>query len=154
MEGKGYTIYYDSWYSSILVTEKLTELKFKTITTRKKKSKYFPDVDEIKNSSKNYCFNNDKHCMIQLFEDKKDIYFRTNFDQSINKIRDNYNKENRGVDKFNQNISYYNIERKCYKWWKKILFFIIEISISNSKVLSDILYPQTKITNLDFKNVV
>ena len=71
--------------------------------------------------------------MIQLFEDKKDIYFLTNFVQSISKIRDNYNKE-WGVDKFNQNISYYNVERKCYKWCKKILFFIIEISISNSKV--------------------
>ena len=61
LEGKGYTVYYDSWYSSILLIEKLTELKFK------KKAKYFPDSDEIKNSSKKYCYNNDKHCMIQLF---------------------------------------------------------------------------------------
>ena len=29
-----------------------------------KTNKYFPDSDEIKNSSKKYCYNNDKHCMI------------------------------------------------------------------------------------------
>jgi len=46
--------------------------------------------------------------MIQLFEDKRD-FFMKNFVQSLSKIRDNYNKENKGVDKFNQNISYYNI---------------------------------------------
>ena len=40
LEGKGYTVYYDSWYSSILLIEKLTELKFKTITIIKK-SKIF-----------------------------------------------------------------------------------------------------------------
>ena len=108
MEGKGYTFYYNSWYSSIILTEKLAELKFQTITTIKKNSKYFPDSEEIKNSSKKYCYNKDKHCMIQLFEDKRD-FFMKNFVQSLSKIRDNYNKENKGVDKFNQNISYYNI---------------------------------------------
>ena len=38
-----------------------------------------------------------------------------------------------------------------YKWWKKILFFIIEISILNSKVLFDIIYHNTKTTDLDYK---
>ena len=41
LEGKGYIVYYDSWYSSILLTEKLTELKFKTITTIKKNQNIF-----------------------------------------------------------------------------------------------------------------
>ena len=49
----------------------------------------------------------------------------TNFEQNLSKIRNNYNKDNRGIDKFNLNISYYNVERKCYIWWKKIFFLLL-----------------------------
>ena len=62
-----------------------------------------------------------------------------------------YNLDNRALDKFNQNITYYNVERKCRECWKKIIFFIIEISISNSKILTDIIYGDTKINYLSFK---
>ena len=34
-----------------------------------------------------------------------------------------------------QYISYYNIERRSIKWWKKILFFGIEVCINNSYIL-------------------
>ena len=33
-----------------------------------------------------------------------------------------------------QFISYYNIERRSIKWWKKIFFFGIEMSINNSYI--------------------
>ena len=39
-------------------------------------------------------------------------------------IKKLYNFQNMGVDKMNQSISYYNIKRKIYKWWKKLFFFV------------------------------
>ena len=41
LEGKVYTLYYDSWHSSIMLTNKLTELGFNIITTLRKNAKFF-----------------------------------------------------------------------------------------------------------------
>ena len=41
LEGKGYTLYYDIWYSSIMLTNKLTDLGFKTITILRKCKIFF-----------------------------------------------------------------------------------------------------------------
>ena len=62
---------------------------------------------------------------IQLFKNtkiKKIIYFITNENLLTEEIKKLYNFQNRGVDKMNQSISYYNVERKVYKWWKKLFF--------------------------------
>ena len=59
---------------------------------------------------------------IQKYEDKKDIFFISNFINTTVDKRNSYNYENRGVDKFNQNISYYNVTRRNKKWKKKIFF--------------------------------
>ena len=60
---------------------------------------------------------------IQEFKNKKTIYFITNENLSTEEIKKLYNFQNRGVDKMNQSISYYNVERKVYKWWKKLFFW-------------------------------
>lgn len=46
-----------------------------------------------------------------------------------------YNIYMHGVDKVDQLASYYSFTRKSLKWWKKVFFYLIEISISNSYVL-------------------
>ena len=53
----------------------------------------------------------------------KKILFGSNVKMNVNEIRDNYNIRNRGVDKANQNMSYYNCRRKSIKWWKQIFYF-------------------------------
>ena len=50
----------------------------------------------------------------------------------------------------NQFISYYNIERRSKKWWKKIFCFAIEICVSNAKILMEE-YKNITISDLKFK---
>ena len=71
---------------------------------------------------------------------------------NVNEIRDNYNIRNRGVDKANQNMCYYNCRRKSIKWWKQIFYYGIELAISNSSILYLLSNPQiTEMTNLKYK---
>ena len=51
-------------------------------------------------------------CMFRLL-------FGANYKDNIENIKNDCNKNNRGVDKMNQQTSCYEIQRKCYKWWKK-----------------------------------
>jgi hypothetical protein len=44
-----------------------------------------------------------------------------------------YNKHMSGVDRLDQMISYYPCTRKSYKWWKKIVLYLFEISIHNAQ---------------------
>ena len=56
----------------------------------------------------------------------------------------------KGVDRMNQMISYYDGDRKSYKWWKKVFFFAINICINNAYILWN--YFHTKETIFDFRN--
>ena len=64
--------------------------------------------------------------MIQKYSDKKDIYFATNYNINISKLRVEYNIKNRGVDKFGQNSEYITSQRRTLKWWKKVFQFGID----------------------------
>ena len=46
-----------------------------------------------------------------------------------------YNQHMSGIDRMDQMISYYPCSRKSFKWWKKLLFYVLEISIHNADVL-------------------
>ena len=70
-----------------------------------------------KKESKNIAFNS--KVLIQSYEDKKRLLFGANYKDNIENIKNDCNKNNRGVDKMNQQTSCYEIQRKCYKWWKK-----------------------------------
>lgn len=54
----------------------------------------------------------------------------------------------------NKNLSYYNCQRKVYKYWKKLFFFGIEMAISNSKILFEMVYNNKKMTDLEYKKIL
>ena len=101
------------------------------VTIYKKNAKNIPD--EIKKESKNIAFNS--KVLIQSYEDKKRLLFGANYKDNIENIKNDCNKNNRGVDKMNQQTSCYEIQRKCYKWWKKIFILLVQVSVLNSKII-------------------
>jgi hypothetical protein len=60
-----------------------------------------------------------------------------------------YNQYMSGVDRLDQTISYYPCTRKSYKWWKKLLLYLFEISIHNAHVLYNM--RGSKMTLYDFR---
>ena len=125
----GYHLFFDSWYSSIELLTDLNEKGYFYTTTLKPNNKNFPDKNKIEKSSlRKYVYNNTNNLLIQQYNDKKTIYFATNYEDTTSKIRNIYYFENRGVDKLNQYISYNSLDRKVNKWWKKLFFLGIEVS--------------------------
>ena len=52
-----------------------------------------------------------------------------------------YNKYMNGVDKCDQFLSYYALSRKSKKWWKKVFFRMVEVSVLNAMVLYFKVHP-------------
>jgi hypothetical protein len=46
-----------------------------------------------------------------------------------------YNKHKTGVDRSDQMLSYYSIERKTIIWWKKLFFHIFDLAVVNACIL-------------------
>ena len=46
-----------------------------------------------------------------------------------------YNKYMLGVDKLDQLVSYYSFLHKSVKWWRKVFFWLLEVSVVNSYVI-------------------
>ena len=53
-----------------------------------------------------------------------------------------------GVDYFDQLLSSYSIERRSKKWWKKVFYYLIEVSVINAYVIFSSLNPQHKFNRL------
>ena len=59
-------------------------------------------------------------------------------------VVDRYNQGMGGVDKADQYAVYYSIERKSKKWWRKLVFWLLEVAIMNSYIL----YKETVVSLL------
>ena len=100
----------------------MTVKNFTIITSLHSNAKDLPNKELISNNSKKCVYNNENHLIIQEFKDKKVFYFISNENLSTEEIKKLNNFQNSGVDKMNQSFSYYNVERKVYKWGKKLFF--------------------------------
>ena len=115
----------------------MTKLGFLETTLYKSNIAGLPS--KIKSGEENIAFTS--KIMVNSFHDKKNILFATNYYDNLTNIRDNYNLFKRGVDRMNQNMSYYSENRKEYRWWKKIFLFMIGASCENSRILYNFLHP-------------
>ena len=61
-----------------------------------------------------------------------------------------YNKYMNGVDKNDQKLSYYSIDRKTIKWYKKIFKRTLHYSVVNLHEMFKIANPGTQMTLLNF----
>ena len=50
-------------------------------------------------------------------------------------VVDLYNQNMLGVDKMDQLATYYSFLRKSVKWWRKVMFWLLEVSVVNSYIL-------------------
>ena len=50
-------------------------------------------------------------------------------------LLDDYTKYMRGVDRGDQLIELYNAGRRSKKWWRRVLFYLVEVSILNAYII-------------------
>ncbi|XP_050301509.1 piggyBac transposable element-derived protein 4-like [Anthonomus grandis grandis] len=99
-------------------------------------------------------FTSNSDLSVIKWKDKRSVFLLSNFhdprdmlevnrkekDGSITKVPcpkalADYNANMNFVDKFDQNLSYYKIDRKSHKWWHRIFFFFLDAAVVNAFVL-------------------
>ena len=69
------------------------------------------------------------------------------------KVIDDYNRSMNGVDKADQYTVYYSFIRRSCKWWRKLFFWLFEVTVVNSYILYRINSSRPS-THLQFRQSV
>jgi hypothetical protein len=163
---KSHILYVDNWYSSPALFDHLFKNDTGACGTVRKNKKGMPLLSEkLKRGELSYRY---KNKMLALkWVDKKEVYIlstvhspemitleqnnnQTNKIKSIPKCISDYNLNVGTVDKVDMQLSFFECPRKSLKWYKKIFFHLLELSLYNAYVLYKSKY-NIKIQLLDFK---
>ncbi|XP_056020995.1 piggyBac transposable element-derived protein 4-like [Ostrea edulis] len=137
-------LYFDRFFSSVTLAEHLELVGTYVCGTIVANRKGLPDnVKKAKLKNRGDIIQMQKGNLIATsFKDKRQITFLSSFapphlDENTGKPHVNilYNKHMGGVDKFDQMASYYPVGRPGTKWWRYILWYIVNLSILNAWVL-------------------
>ena len=149
---KGYKLYTDNFYTSPkLVKDLLNDGTYLTGTVRANRRGFPKDLVGAKLDRYGAEFKHSNGITAVHWKDKRDVYCLSSLhgsemdvcpgsgDGSEQKTKPrlicDYNAHMGGVDLHDQLQVYYSIGRKGIKWWRKVFWRMLEISVLNSYVL-------------------
>lgn len=150
---KGYKVYMDNYYTSPELFSELDLLNTYACgtvrTNRKGVPKAFTAVKRMKQGDG--IFRRKGNLLAVKFHDKRDIHMLTTFHEAKLLVTDRVNKNNEpvvkpntiidyckymgGVDVNDQICQYYEVLRKCVKWWKTLFFHLFNMLLVNVYIL-------------------
>ena len=145
-------VYMDNWFSSVGLAEYLySQQTYLCGTARKNR---LPPIcsEPIGVNQVKYYLCDSKDLLVTHWHDKRDVYIMStccntgshelqcwrNKERAVIQRPDavkEYNEHMGGTDKFDQMRAYYNVGRTGRKWWRYILWGLINFSIVNAHVL-------------------
>ena len=169
LKNHGYHLFMDNFYNSVAMCNRLLELRTHVCGTLRANRGAPPEVAKASNSTLKVGERVVRHTDTVLtlaWRDTRVVRMVTTFHQdemvdvqrwkkgqgriSVAKpacVQD-YNMGMNGVDKLDQNISYYPFIRKSYKWSTKYMMYMIQISVFNAFVLYQQRHPEGAVRNL------
>ena len=151
--GKGHHIYADRLYSSVpLVTALESRLTCFTGTVDKRRRQLPREVRarsfKLRRGDIKAWRDGNKLCVAWKDKGKPTLMISTAYDANTVTVQcrhggpkvkplvvDRYNKFMGGVDVADQFGCYYSFDRRTVKWWRKLLFWLMEVSIVNAYIL-------------------
>lgn len=149
--GKGHTLFLDNWYTSPVLFQYLYDRLTNCCGTVKCNRMFLPKLDE---KLKKGCveFKTSKNIMVLKWMDKREVRMLTTLhknemvetekvDHVTNKVKkkpkciDEYNKYMGAVDKSDLVLSSIESVRKAIKWYKKVFFHFLDLSVLNAWIL-------------------
>ena len=156
LDGKEHRVYFDNYFTSVKLMENLLSRKINACGIIKKNRKHLPEFRKtMKTRGELETFVSDTGIIASKWIDSTDVYILSNFHSNDpNKIttvlRKNnkgvkiavpappsiadYNKNMNSVDKFDQLMSSYNIDRRSKKWWHRIFFYFLDAAVLNAYI--------------------
>lgn len=164
--GKGHSLFTDNWYTSPQLCQYLFEHKTGacgTVRQNRKKMPKFPQkvakgeciayhtttmLAEKWHDRRDVCMLSTIH-KHEMKETKKKDHKSGNFIKKPSSVL-NYNTNMGLVDKCDMQISYLDSTRKSLKWYKKLFFHILDVTVYNSYILYKLKTGQ-KLRLVDFR---
>ena len=147
---KGYHLFMDNFYNSAPLANKLVTRKTHVTGTLRNNRRGNPKkVVSAKLAKGASISQRQGSVMVSKWKDKRDILMlstahkhemvrvknrRGQETMKPAEIRD-YNGSMGGVDRADQLMAYYCIPRKTIKWYKKVVFYLLDVSILNASIL-------------------
>ena len=156
LEGKNYKIYADNFFSSIPLAKYLSEKDIGYCGTIRSNRKYIPDFTNdksMKQGDSDWRMEPNGISMTKWM-DNKAVYFISNMhnpseeQQTTRRQKDgtllpvpgrkisvDYNKNMGFVDKADMLRALYQCDRKSKKWWHRIFFYFLDVTLVNAYVI-------------------
>ncbi|KAL5515954.1 hypothetical protein EMCRGX_G001206 [Ephydatia muelleri] len=173
LEGKGYHIYCDNFYTSPDLFADLQKAGFEACGTVRKNRKGLSATFKSIKLTKGKVYTErilDDSMLCLKWQDKRDVLLlSTLHDDSMvevqrrsrlvtggvegikkPKVVHEYNQHMGGVDQSDQLLMYYGYSHRQVKWWKRVFFHLLDLSIVNASVLYNIVNTK-QLTQLEFR---
>lgn len=159
LEGRNCLVAFDNFFTSVSLLEKLYEKQIYSVGTVRKDRAEIPEMMKRKDKLQRgeFLFETSGIVAATKWQDSKPVTLlttavspkdittvqRKNKDGTratvyCPKVVEIYNKYMGGVDKFDQKKERYAIGRRSLKWWHRIFYFLIDLSVVNSFILYQI----------------
>ena len=167
--GKGHWVFVDNYYTSPALFLDLLEHDTYATGTARSNRRYFPQClkAQEKQDLGNYHFATSGDLLAVRWTDRRDVYMlstahNTSVGVAMKRPKgsrekhpipcptcvSDYNEYMGGVDLTDQHISYYSLtQRRTLKWWEKILWRMVDISILNSWIIFRTNFPESEINS-------
>lgn len=147
---RGHHIFMDNYYNSFTLSQKLLDLKTHSTGTLRANRKGNPKDITQKNIKKGeHVWARKNKVYVSKWKDKRPVLMiTTKKHPSIIEVRnrfgktklkpaevDMYNQYMSGVDRSDQMVAYYSCPRKTIRWYKKVLFHLLDIAVWNAYFL-------------------
>ena len=165
---KGRSLYADNYYTSVEAAEDLFEKGTQLVGTIKSNRKGVPEfIAKMKLEPGETIFARRGKILLQKWRDKRDIFMiSTRHNGDFVEVRtkrgkklkpsciSEYNMHMGGIDRADQMTSYYSSPKKTMRWYLKVLFHLIDLSLWNACVLYNMKNKTSKMSYLAFRNSV
>lgn len=154
---KGHHIVMDNYYNSVSLSKKLLRLKTHSTGTLRSNRKGNPkEVTSKKLKKGDHIWKRCGKVYVSKWKDKRDVLcITTRFQPRMVEVRNSYGKvqmkplevskynENMsGVDRSDQLTSYYSCPRKSIRWYKKVIFHLLDVTVINSFLIHQEIYSK------------
>ena len=168
-ENQDYHIYMDNYYTTVNIMNLLYDKRIYSTGAIKKNSKNLPNKEAILNTESNAKFYENRPLAFAAWKDKKIVCMISNFYKSelitrekwrnevkksleIPLMLNEYNQYMKGVDLFDQRITYFSYLHNFQKWWKYIFIYLLEMAIFNSYVVYKEIQSVKGVNHLEYKD--
>lgn len=162
---KGHHLFMDNFYNSVSLSSLLLSRNTHTTGTLRSNRKNNPkDVVSAKLKRGEFIWKRSGEVYVTKWKDKRDVLTLTtahhpNLVEVENRYGEpkikpvdvaSYNDHMSGVDRADQMTSYYSSPRKTIRWYKKVLFHLLDVSVWNAYYMYKKFHP--KISFLYFRD--